>query len=465
MLSNEDNELVTRVGPGTPMGDLMRQYWVPALASTELPENDCAPVRVRILGENLIAFRTTSGGVGLIQDACMHRGASLFFGRNEEDGLRCVYHGWKYDVTGQCVDMPNEPAESNFKSRIRATAYPCVERGGVVWTYMGPRRPRQVAAGDSSATINLPGLGPVADLPPLPMIESNMQGEGQSIVGLTFRECNWLQGLEGDIDTSHLQFLHGGSTKPENTRPGSFEYYGVVDRAPRYEVVKTPGGTMYGAYRPAGEGRRYWRIAQFLFPFYTLIPTELLGRPVQTRAWVPIDDEHMMFFTMSVQPQGRAVNPRGETNVGAGAGGLRYHPNTTDRYGRFRLLQSKDNDYLVDRDLQRRDESFTGIEGIPVQDAAVTESMGPIQNRATEHLGTSDAMIVQTRRRLLDAVRALRDQGVVPPGVDEPDVYAVRSGSVFLPEAANWVEATDDLRKAFVEHPDLDAAGLSRQPA
>src|ERR1043166_9757388 len=139
MLSPADNEYLCRIGPKTPMGDLMRQYWMPAIRSDELPAPDCSPLRVRLLGESLIAFRTTSGKVGLIQNACPHRGASLFFGRNEEEGLRCVYHGWKFDCSGQCVDMPSEPAESNFKTKIKATAYPCIERNNIVWTYMGPR--------------------------------------------------------------------------------------------------------------------------------------------------------------------------------------------------------------------------------------------------------------------------------------------------------------------------------------
>src|SRR6266508_6516816 len=136
MLSNVDNELLCRVGPGTPMGELMRQYWIPAIRSDELPAPDCSPLRVRLLGENLIGFRDNSGEVGLVQNNCPHRGASLFFGRNEDNGLRCAYHGWKFDVTGRCVDMPNEPAESNFKDKVRQTAYPCVEAGGVVWTFM-----------------------------------------------------------------------------------------------------------------------------------------------------------------------------------------------------------------------------------------------------------------------------------------------------------------------------------------
>jgi phthalate 4,5-dioxygenase oxygenase subunit len=140
MLSHEDNELLCRVGPGTPMGSLLREYWMPVLLSSELPEPDGPPERVRLLGENLVAFRDSQGQVGLLGHGCAHRGASLFFGRNEEGGLRCVYHGWKYDVSGKCVDMPNEPAESNFKERIRQTAYPCRERGGVIWTYMGSRK-------------------------------------------------------------------------------------------------------------------------------------------------------------------------------------------------------------------------------------------------------------------------------------------------------------------------------------
>src|SRR5206468_4252710 len=160
MLSKEDNELLTRTGPGTAMGALFRRFWLPALVPSELPEADCPPMRFRILGENLIAFRDTTGKPGFLVENCPHRGASLFFGRNEEAGLRCVYHGWKFDVTGQCVDMPSEPAESNFKTKIKATAYPCVERNGVIWTYMGSR----------------------ATPPPLPDLEPNMQPDGQYTV-------------------------------------------------------------------------------------------------------------------------------------------------------------------------------------------------------------------------------------------------------------------------------------------
>src|SRR4051812_48343048 len=180
MLSKEENELVCRVGPGTPMGNLMREYWLPAMLSSELPNPDSDPVRVMLLGERLIAFRDSDGKVGLLGDHCPHRGASLFFGRNEECGLRCVYHGWKFDVSGNCVDMPNEPPESNFKHKIQHTAYPCQDRGGIVWAYMGPR----------------------STPPPLPELEPNMLEPERIVVQAIQRECNWLQGLEGEIDTS-----------------------------------------------------------------------------------------------------------------------------------------------------------------------------------------------------------------------------------------------------------------------
>ncbi len=437
MLSREDNELLCRVGSGTPVGAMLRQYWVPALMSSELPERDGAPVRVRLMGENLIAFRVTSGKIGLIQNHCPHRGASLFFGRNEEEGLRCVYHGWKYSCEGHCVDMPSEPEESNFKSKIHATAYPCVERNDIIWTYMGPRQTP----------------------PPLPDIEPNMLPRGEYAVQKVLRECNWFQGLEGDIDTSHLGFLHLGAIKPEQTTPGTFDYYNVADRAPKYEVVDTEFGTSYGAYRPAEADTYYWRIAHFLFPFFTMIPTGILGMQVLVRAWVPVDDEHIMFWSITA-PRSRlgsgaaggaaGLNAGGRAVAAAGArpGGFEFLPDSPDWLGKFRLVQNKDNDYLIDREAQRT-QSFTGIAGIHQQDQAVTESMGPIYDRTQEHLGTSDAMVIRTRRRVINAARALRDNAVTPPGVDNPAVYRHRSGGVILPRDCDWLEATKGLREAF----------------
>ena len=435
MLPAEDNELLTRIGPGTPMGNLMRQYWTPALLSSELPRPECDPVRVLLLGEKLIAFRGTDGRVGLLGNHCPHRGASLFFGRNEECGLRCVYHGWKFDVDGNCVDMPNEPPESNFKHKIKHTAYPCQERGGVVWTYMGPR----------------------SSPPPLPDLESNMLPEGECMANAVQRECSWLQGLEGEIDTSHFSFLHLGGYKVEDAQSGTFQQYLLTDRAPRFAVVDTDYGSMYGAHREAHDGQDYWRIAQFLFPFYAMIPPGVLGLQRIVRAWVPMDDTHMMFFSMaSLDSYGRlGGGPQLRT---PGTSPWQFLPNSTDWYGRWRLAQNADNDYLIDRENQRSGKDYTGISGVHTQDQAITESMGPIYDRTKEHLGAADVMVIRVRRRLLEALKAFTEHGVAPPGVDNPQVYRVRSGGVFLPRGADWVEATKDLREAFVDHPELDPA-------
>jgi phenylpropionate dioxygenase-like ring-hydroxylating dioxygenase large terminal subunit len=448
MLSAHDNETLTRVGPGTVMGDLFRQYWLPAVRSDELPAPDPSagsgqaspPVRIRILGENLIAFRASSGAVGLVADACPHRGASLFFGRNEEDGLRCVYHGWKFDVTGACVDMPSEPAESNpspgsgqsFKTKVRAKAYPCVERNGTVWTYMGPRETP----------------------PPLPVVEANLEAHPDALTETTLRECSWLQALEGDIDTSHVGFLHNGSMQPDDLKRGSYLYYTVTDRAPRFAIVDTPFGVSYGAYRPAEPGTSYWRIGHFMFPAFTMVPTGILGTQLLGRYWVPMDDHHVMHWSWSV-PSAGSMAGRAAANFGAAS----YLPNGTGWYERWRPVQDPRNDYQIDREAQRTT-SFTGIDGVSTQDQAITESMGPVCDRTNEHLGTSDAMVIRTRRALLRAARALREHGTTPLGVDEPEAYLTRSGGVILPDGVDWLAATSHLREAFTTHEGLTEAPL-----
>jgi len=384
---------------------------------------------VLLLGEKLIGFRDSDGRVGLLDHSCPHRGASLFYGRNEGCGLRCVYHGWKFDVTGQCLDMPNEPAESDFKTRVKAKAYSCQERGGVVWTYMGPRE--------------VP--------PPLPDLEGNMAEGAEESVRAVMLESNWLQILEGDIDTTHVGFLHYGGLKTDDQPPGSFSEYQLRDKTAHFEVIDTEGGAAYGARRPAGPDQDYWRIAQFCFPFYTFTPPGVLGTKKGGGARVPMDDYHTMNFFMVVG--------RGRPNTGP-SGALRAAlPNTTDWLGRFRQEQNPGNDFLIERELQRNAEGpagYTGIQGIAMQDAAMTSSMGPIYDRNREHLGSADAMVIRVRRRLIAAVQAHMRSAVVPPGVDDPEVYRVRSGGIFLPRGADWVEVTMELRQAFVEHPELD---------
>ena len=419
MLSTKDNELLCRVGPGTPMGNLMRQYWMPAIRSDEVPTPDCAPVRIKLLGEELIGYRTTSGAVGLIQNACPHRGASLFFGRNEEEGLRCVYHGWKFDVTGACVDMPSEPAESNFKNKVHARAYPTRERGGIIWAYMGPRE----------------------EPPPLPAIEANMLSQGPEHVSVLFRDCNWMQGLEGEMDTVHAAFLHYGSTKFEDTTPGTFDHYHYRERAAKFATVETDYGTANGAFRPAEDDSYYWRVTQILFPFYHMIPGGNLGDGVKIGAYVPMDDYHHLQWEIGVfKPNGEALGravARGNPGMDAPLGSRRL-PNGTGWFERFRSDQNLDNDFMIDREAQRNGESYTGIAGIRIQDCAVTETMGKINDRTTEHLGTTDQFIIRTRRKLMSMARALEEHGETPIGVDTPEVYRQRSGEMVLPRSVDW---------------------------
>jgi phenylpropionate dioxygenase-like ring-hydroxylating dioxygenase large terminal subunit len=429
MLSQEDNELLCRVGPGTPMGNLMRQYWLPAIRSDELPSPDCPPLRVKLLGEELIGFRTTSGDVGLIQNSCPHRGASLFFGRNEEEGLRCVYHGWKFDVSGACVDMPSEPAESNFRTKVHARAYPTRERGGVIWAYMGDR--------------------PSGQEPPLPSLEANMAPESESFMYNLICEGNFMQNWEGDMDTAHAAFLHAGHVKPEDVKEGTTSYYQARNPAPKFSIMDTEWGTTYGAYRPAEEDTYYFRITHCLFPFYSMIPNGTLGISILWRAYVPLDDNHTMMWT---QITGEGFEGRAQGL----AGSLEWLPNTTDWYGRFRITQSHENDFMIDRELQASGKSYTGIPGgARPQDLAMTWGMGPIYQRSSEHLGTTDALIIRTRRRMLEAARALRDHGTLPPGVDDPDVYGQRGGTIYLPRNVDWWEATRERRQGFVKHENL----------
>jgi len=431
MLNPEENTLLCRVGPGTPMGNLMREYWIPAVRSEELPAPDCAPLRVRLLGEDLVAFRDTAGQVGLVQNACPHRGASLFFGRNEEHGLRCVYHGWKFDCTGNCVDMPNEPAESNFKHKIKLTAYACHERNGIIWAYMGSR----------------------ATPPPLPDLEANMLA-GYSLSTI-LRECNWMQGLEGELDTVHFAFLHFGHGRLETTLPHTHNYYQVKHQPARFSVLDTEVGVSAGAARPAEEDSTYWRITHMLFPFYAMVPTGVLGYQARFFAYVPMDDEHTLNWECYGQLPGEEASEEllREANSSRTRSGLPPQagclPNSTDWYGRYRLQENATNDYQIDRGAQRRNEIYTGIKNIRTQDVAMTDSMGPILDRTVEHLGTTDALIIRARRRLMAAARALAEHGTIPPGVDQPEAYRARSGGVVLPRNVDWWQQTEDLRHRF----------------
>lgn len=434
MLSRENNELLTRVGPGTAMGNLMREYWIPVLISTELPERDGPPLRVRLLGEDLIAFRTTSGAVGLVDQACPHRTASLFFGRNEEDGIRCVYHGWKFNVQGQCVDMPNEAPSCRFQEKVRLKAYPCRERNGVVWAYLGQR----------------------AEPPPLPEFEWNADPDNQPFLWRNYRACNWMQALEGDIDSSHLNYLHRSLdeqdlwTVPGKPLPGFTDVQLPLlarDGAPELEIADTEYGAMYGARRRLDDECAYWRIRPFLFPFHTMVGGGIDDDEVcySGKAWVPMDDTQTLVLEWRFRP-GKPWSDREREQLLANRAPWGFAEPTSEPAGAWKPRAHAGNDYLLDRGLQSS-QLFCGILSSPLQDAAMQESMGPICDRTREHLGPADAMIIRVRRRLLRAARALRDDGIAPPGVDRPELYRVRPVAAILPHDADWVEATRSRRR------------------
>ncbi|SRR5712691_1052114 len=415
MLSREDNELITQVGPGTAMGETMRRYWMPALLSEELPEPDCPPVRLGLLGEQLVAFRDTNGRVGLLGQHCPHRGASLFFGRNEECGLRCVYHGWKYDVDGNCVDMPNEPPESNFKQKVRHTAYPCEERGGVIWAYTGPAEKR----------------------PPLVNLEWMRLPAGHSFISKSYEDCNYLQALEGGVDTSHSSFLH--RRKEEVTAPWRrTETWRKRSTAPKLEVLTTDYGFTYAGIRNLpDDSQNYVRVYHFVMPFYQLRAYEgyVEGQPViQGHMWVPIDDQRTWVYNWIYHRNGSALSEEEvlleERETGR---------SPEDMLPGSRLKANRSNDYFIDREAQRTS-SFTGIPGVNTQDIAVQESMGPIYDRTQEHLGTSDLAVITTRRLLLDAARAVQ-KGQDPLGWDGGCSDRVRPAEGLLPASVPWHDA------------------------
>ena len=410
MLPRDDNERVTRVGPGTPMGETMRRYWIPALLARELPEPDCPPVRVKLLGQELVAFRDSRDRVGLLDERCPHRQASLFLGRNEECGLRCSYHGWKFDVDGQCVDMMNEPEELGFAHKIRTGAYPTVELGGLVWAYLGPAERR----------------------PPLPRFAWTRAPATHRHVSKVLQESNWLQGLEGGIDTSHAPILHR-VLDPASSRPGFKTTDPFVQgRAPVLELDVTDYGYRYAGLRPLEGGDRHVRAYHFILPFHQIRPARTApGRGYSGAAghiWVPMDDETTVVFNWE-QSTTVPLTDEDRLERRLGNGPLDVDQTT------FRSKRNRENDYLVDRRVQKT-ETFTGIDGINVQDRAVQESMGAIVDRTREHLGPADRAVIQARRLLLQATRTV-EAGGVPPGV-EPTYYDLQPAEAVVPPDADW---------------------------
>jgi phthalate 4,5-dioxygenase oxygenase subunit len=414
MLSEQENELVTRVGPGTPMGQVLRRYWMPALLSAELPEPDGTPVRVKLLGERLVAYRDTEGKVGLLDELCGHRRASLWLGRNEESGLRCVFHGWKFDRAGNCVDMPCETPETDFSAKVHIKAYPVAEMGGVVWAYMGPPE----------------------FLPPEPRFEWTQVPDSQRNISKTWEECNWLQALEGGVDSAHSSFLHRALGAPVARGGFSISGYRARSTAPRIDVQMTDWGYTYASRRPLGEEGDYIRTYHYVMPFHQLRAAQVGDgsgwRPlVAGHMWVPMDDENCMVYNWRYH-FGDVPLEDGDTLLSQAGGG------EEDQLADYRKIRNKDNDWLIDRQIQKT-KTYTGIDGINTQDHAVQESMGPIVDRSQEHLGSIDRAIIATRRLLLRAVETVADGGV--PVAANDSYYRIRALERVLPTGTEWWEA------------------------
>ena len=397
MLPTDQNDLITLTGPGTVMGDLMRRYWMPALLSEEMPEPDSPPVQVRLMGEELVAFRDSQGRVGLLDEHCAHRGTSLFYGRNEECGLRCIYHGWKYDVEGNVLDTPAEPAESVIRHKVKQLSYPTHEAAGIIFAY----------------------LGPIEKKPVFPAYLWTKLPASHTYITKCMQDCNYLQGLEGECDSSHLSFLHR-----EFSREGDQALY-AFDSAPAYEIEETDFGLRLIATRQAAGGQQYVRVSSFVPPVSCWIP----ARNKEIHTYIPIDDTHSWRWDFGYFPDREAqpedINRKPEIG-----------PN-------YRRLRTSANHYLQDREVQRR-QTFTGIENFLNHDSCATETMGPRFDRSKEHLGVSDKAVIAVRRCLVDAARAF-ERGKEPAHIvmDERDndMSHVDTLAEVIPGGIHWRDA------------------------
>ena len=358
MMSRKMNDRLTLTGPGTPAGNLFRRYWLPALLSAELPEPECPPVRVGLMGEKLVAFRDQTGRVGLIGEHCPHRGVSLYFGRSEDCGLRCIYHGWLMDADGTVLETPAEPDADAIRHDVRQTAYPTHEVAGIVFAYLGP-----------------PGEQPL-----FPDYRFTQIPKSHTYVTKSFQECNYLQGLEGECDSAHLSFLHRALKGPLAKRAI------FTSRKPAYDHESTDFGLRLIATRITEDDDLYVRISSFVMP----VSCWVCARNREAHIYVPIDDTHSWRYDLGVLDKPLdALKSRDDRNQFLD--------------GNFRKIPNMSNDYLQDREMQKSD-NFTGMSGFLAQDSCVTETMGPRFDRSKEYLGQSDAGIVAVRNALLKAI-------------------------------------------------------------
>jgi phthalate 4,5-dioxygenase len=421
-LSREQNDLLTRVGPDMPMGEMLREYWMPAVRSAAL-ERDGAPTRVRLMGENFIAFRATDGRVGFLDEACPHRSASLALGRNEQNGLRCIFHGWKIDPSGKVVDTPCEAADRRvaFAAAQKVRAFPVHEVAGVVWVYLGKQ----------------------ATPPRFPEFEFTRLPASHVDIRRALVHYNWMQGLEAHIDSSHVGVLHSGFISRGIGDAQLFDLnLTIVDTAPDFEMDVTSYGLREGALRDTGDGRTYARIRQIVLPFFTFIPGAK-GDPCSGRATVPVDDEWDAEWYIVYDPD-KPLTPERLANLYRGA--------SQDPDNFAAALGDRDNLWHQDRAAMKT--HWSGLtRNIPFEDFIIQASMGPNVDRSKEQLGAADAIVVRVRRLLLDAVEAF--QRGEPPAwrSDAIDYSAIRALAVTFAKGQDWRQFAPDfaVHKAAAE--------------
>ncbi|MCY4583300.1 MAG: Rieske 2Fe-2S domain-containing protein [Chloroflexi bacterium] len=420
MLTAEQNELLCRIGPGTPMGEVVRRYWVPALLSWELTP-DGAPVPFRLLGEDLVAFKDTSGRIGVLQSFCAHRATPLWLGRNEENGLRCLYHGWKYDVEGNCIDQMNEPEDLRFKEKIQIRSYPNVEVGEVVWVYFGPAD-RQ---------------------PPPPNFEWTQVPASHRDISKVVQDCNWVQAVEGGIDPSHAPVLHGAISMDAGPEAGLHPTYASMRAKPGiYEINKTDYGHEFWAVRPLpAEGKELVLSHHYVAPWTQIRSVQ---KPFRSpgHMYVPIDDEHCMVWNWeySFGEEPLSDSERESFDIGMANG-----PSAVDQKT-FRSRIGAEQEWGLDREYQRTT-SYSGIKGVNLQDRAVQEAVGTIVDRTVERLGPADQPIIQLRQVLFDAVKTVADGGD-PPGTGT-SYYGLRGIARILQAGSDYkAETLDEMHPA-----------------
>ncbi len=405
MLSATDNAYLNSSEPDTPMGNYLRCHWHPVALSEEVAKPDCAPIRLKVMGEDLLLFRDSKGKTGLIEPFCAHRGADLFFGRNEECGIRCIYHGWKYDIHGNCIDMPNVPKDAAYHGKIKIKAYPTQEFADMVWAYMGP-----------------PDIQPFE----VPQLEAGLVPPSHRYVTKRLVECNWTHSMEGALDTAHFSFLHMPAPafrKDDSSNIAADESrirWLRNDPAPRFKIIDHEVGFLIGGARNADPGDHYWRLTQYMLPTHSITPSAMPNETYYGYSWVPIDDHGCWMYVYAWHPDQAISDEERKKYIKGGYGqfaelGPGYVP-----------LRNRSNSYLMSRE-EQKNISFTGIRGIAEQDQMAQESQGYMIDRTKENLSPTDVGIIRFRKLLLQEAKAFA-AGKNPDSPNKAKDYCVRGG-------------------------------------